>query len=128
MSDHAAHSSLTAASRADNGNSVSAIPQRTLDVVEQYRRAQISKAEAVLSIQEELRTQEIGDNFSGQREALAIYLRMLDEVDSSNREAFGRALSRASSQQSVARDSAWPETGPSKSGHSPLSSKLSVLT
>ena len=54
MSDHAAHSSLMAASRADNRNSVSAIPQRTLDVVEQYRRAQISKAKAVLSIQEEL--------------------------------------------------------------------------
>ena len=102
MSDHATHSSLTAASRADNGNSISAIPQRTLNIVEQYRWAQISKAEAVLSIQEELRTQEIGDNFSGQREALAIYLRMLDEVDASNREAFRHTLSQALLQQSVA--------------------------
>lgn len=93
MSDNTPVLSNTAPSGVNNGRAASTVPQCILVLVEQYQKGEITKAEAVLSIQEELASQEEGGDVTQRNEALGVYLGMLDEVNTANREALGQGVS-----------------------------------
>ena len=116
MSDNTPVLSNTAPSGVNNGRAASTVPQCILVLVEQYQKGEITKAEAVLSIQEELASQEEGGDVTQRNEALGVYLGMLDEVNTANREALGQGVSWGSSCHSAAQRSPRTEAIPTGFG------------
>ncbi|KAF8438804.1 hypothetical protein L210DRAFT_3646353 [Boletus edulis BED1] len=109
MSDHAAQSSETESSHLDDRRTQTDLPQQALDLVEQYRQDQISKAEAILAIQTQIQSHEMDHSTSERAKALTVYVAMLDEVDALGRETQGSTHRNQSSESSPFGGSHWTQ-------------------